>query len=106
MTVTHNDSPLAPRAFIPQPAIKCTTHFKRSYIELDDEMISVITDVEDDETGGYVSYQCVLPMHVHGSGYVQMHMISNGKAEKMVNFLISWNMRIGTFSLLPFGSKK
>lgn len=72
-------------------------------------MISVITDVEgklfyfliikikkqtniyiyiyfftDEETGGYVSYQCVLPMHVHGSGYVQMQMISNSKAEKLV----------------------
>lgn len=38
----------------------------------------------DEETGGYVSYQCVLPMHVHGSGYVQMQMISNSKAEKLV----------------------
>lgn len=105
--ITHNDSPLAPKAFIPYPSIKCTAHFKRSFIELDDEMVSVITDVEgtillllllnlqlinylfifdiqDDETGGYVSYQYVLPMHVHGSGYVQMQMISNSKAEKMV----------------------
>lgn len=38
----------------------------------------------DEETGGYVSYQCVLPMLVHGSGYVQMQMISNSKAEKLV----------------------
>ncbi|XP_063982430.1 uncharacterized protein LOC135165251 isoform X1 [Diachasmimorpha longicaudata] len=101
MTVMHNDSPLAPRAFIPQPTIKCTTHFKRSYIELDDEMISVITDVEDDETGGYVSYQCVLPMHVHGSGYVQMQMISNGKAERMALPHVSINQfsfDIETFS--------
>lgn len=39
----------------------------------------------DEETGGYVSYQCVLPMLVHGSGYVQMQMISNSKAEKLVS---------------------
>ena len=38
----------------------------------------------DEETGGYVSYQCVLPMNVHGSGYTQMQMISNSKAEKLV----------------------
>lgn len=38
----------------------------------------------DEETGGYVGYQCVLPMLVHGSGYVQMQMISNSKAEKLV----------------------
>lgn len=35
-----------------------------------------------------MSYQCVLPMHVHGSGYVQMQMISNSKAEKLV-FIVS-----------------
>ncbi|XP_019888706.1 uncharacterized protein LOC105283875 isoform X2 [Ooceraea biroi] len=79
-----NFSPLVPRNNLQYPSIKCTARFKRSYIELDDEMISVITDVEDEETGGYVSYQCVLPMLVHGSGYVQMQMISNSKAEKLI----------------------
>ncbi|KAL0118269.1 hypothetical protein PUN28_009133 [Cardiocondyla obscurior] len=79
-----NFSPLVPRNNLQYPLIKCTARFKRSYIELDDEMISVITDVEDEETGGYVSYQCVLPMLVHGSGYVQMQMISNSKAEKLI----------------------
>ncbi|EFN66267.1 DDB1- and CUL4-associated factor 15 [Camponotus floridanus] len=77
-------SPLVPKNNLQYPSIKCTARFKRSYIELDDEMISVITDVEDEETGGYVSYQCVLPMLVHGSGYVQMQMISNSKAEKLI----------------------
>ncbi|XP_034942628.1 uncharacterized protein [Chelonus insularis] len=89
--VPHNVSPLAPKSFIPHPMIKCTAHFKRSYIELDDEMISVITDVEDDETGGYVSYQCVLPVNVHGSGYVQMQMISNSKAAKLMLPYVSIN---------------
>ncbi|XP_012288698.1 uncharacterized protein LOC105704225 [Orussus abietinus] len=79
-----NASPLVPKVSLQYPTIKCTAHFKRSYIEMDDEMVSVITDVEDDETGGYVSYQCVLPIHVHGSGYAQMQMISNSKAEKMM----------------------
>jgi hypothetical protein len=49
--------------------------------------ISIIINIilnADEETGGYVSYQCVLPMLVHGSGYVQMQMISNSKAEKLV----------------------
>lgn len=103
-----NVSPLVPKVTFQYPTIKCTAHFKRSYIELDDEMVSVITDVEgelpacyrrkhfnnvislniaDDETGGYVSYQCVLPMNVHGSGYTQMQMINNSKAEKMVTHL-------------------
>lgn len=41
-----NFSPLVPRNNLQYPLIKCTACFKRSYIELDDEMISVITDVE------------------------------------------------------------
>ncbi|KAK0166770.1 hypothetical protein PV327_004257 [Microctonus hyperodae] len=101
MVKPDNISPLAPKTFIPHPIIKCTAHYKRSYIELDDEMVSVITDVEDDETGGYVSYQCVLPMNVHGSGYVQMQMISNSKAEKMMLPYVSINQfsfDIETFS--------
>ncbi|XP_006619371.1 uncharacterized protein LOC102678039 isoform X2 [Apis dorsata] len=96
-----NSSPLVPKINLQFPSIKCTAHFKRSYIELDDEMISVITDVEDEETGGYVSYQCVLPMHVHGSGYVQMQMISNSKAEKLIVPCVSINQLsfdIETFS--------
>ncbi|XP_015433484.1 PREDICTED: uncharacterized protein LOC107189462 [Dufourea novaeangliae] len=96
-----NSSPLVPKINLQYPTIKCTAHFKRSYIELDDEMISVITDVEDEETGGYVSYQCVLPMHVHGSGYVQMQMISNSKAEKLIVPCVSINQLsfdIETFS--------
>ncbi|XP_053989289.1 uncharacterized protein LOC128881898 [Hylaeus volcanicus] len=86
-----NGSPLVPKIDLQYPVIKCTKHFKRSYVELDDEIISVITDVEDEETGGYVSYQCVLPMLVHGSGYVQMQMISNSKAEKLIVPSVSIN---------------
>lgn len=50
----------------------------------------------DEETGGYVSYQCVLPMLVHGSGYVQMQMISNSKAEKLV---LKYNIYIKLFNI-------
>ena len=39
-------SSFVPKGIAQNPLIKCTTRFKRSYIELDDEMISVITDVE------------------------------------------------------------
>lgn len=46
----------------------------------------------DEETGGYVSYQCVLPMLVHGSGYVQMQMISNSKAEKLVFYSFTFKL--------------
>lgn len=42
-----SSSPLVPKVqFLQYPSIKCTAHYKRSYIELDDEMISVITEVE------------------------------------------------------------
>lgn len=41
-----NFSPLVLKNNLQYPLIKCTACFKRSYIELDDEMISVITDVE------------------------------------------------------------
>ncbi|XP_058790692.1 uncharacterized protein LOC131663927 isoform X2 [Phymastichus coffea] len=79
----NNVTPVVPKANLQYPIIKCTSHFKRSYIDLDDERTSVITDVEDEETGCYASYQCVLPMQVHGADYAQMGMISNAKAEKL-----------------------
>ncbi|XP_057341598.1 uncharacterized protein LOC130678429 isoform X2 [Microplitis mediator] len=99
---SSQDDPVSTSNFVfPYPIIKCTNHFKRSYIESDDEMISVITEVEDDETGENVSYQCVLPIDVHGSGYVRMQMISNNKAEKLMLPYVSINQfsfDIETFS--------
>ncbi|XP_014296629.1 uncharacterized protein LOC103576039 isoform X2 [Microplitis demolitor] len=99
---SSRDDPLLTSNFVfPYPIIKCTNHFKRIYIESDDEIKSVITDVEDDETGENVSYQCVLPMDVHGSGYVRMQMISNNKAEKLMLPYVSINQfsfDIETFS--------
>lgn len=63
--------------------IYCTAKFTRRYVEVDDEMISVITDVEDDDLGISTGYHSALPLEVHGSGYTQMQMISNTKAEKL-----------------------
>ena len=63
--------------------IFCTAKFSRCYVELDDELISVITDVEDDDLGTSTGYHSALPLEVHGSGYQQMQMISNTKAEKL-----------------------
>lgn len=40
----------------------------------------------DDELGTATGYHNALPLEVHGSGYTQMHMISNSKAEKLVSF--------------------
>ena len=63
--------------------IYCTAKFSRCYVEVDDELISVITDVEDDDLGTSTGYHSALPLEVHGSGYTQMQMISNAKAEKL-----------------------
>jgi len=63
--------------------VYCTAKFTRRYVEVDDEMISVITDVEDDDLGISTGYHSALPLEVHGSGYTQMQMISNSKAEKL-----------------------
>lgn len=46
-----NVSPLVPKATLQYPIIKCTSHFKRSYIDMDDERTSVITDVEGNLLG-------------------------------------------------------
>ena len=43
----------------------------------------MITDVEDDDLGMTTGYHSALPLEVHGSGYTQLAMISNAKAEKL-----------------------
>lgn len=40
--------------------------------------------VPDDELSTATGYHNALPLEVHGSGYTQMQMISNTKAEKLV----------------------
>nr|CAD7430815.1 unnamed protein product [Timema monikensis] len=63
---------------------KCTVEFKRRFIEVDDELVSVITDIEDDDLSEITGYHSALPLEVHGAGYMQLQMISNSKAEKLV----------------------
>jgi len=74
-------SAISPRAA--NPEFYCKAKFTRRYIEVDDELISVITDVEDDDLGATTGFHSALPLEVHGSGYTQMQMISNSKAEKL-----------------------
>lgn len=62
----------------------CTVQFERRFIEVDDELVSVITDIEDDDESGGTGFHSALPLEVHGTGYVQMQMISNTKAEKLM----------------------
>ncbi len=58
--------------------------FTRKFIELDEEAISVMTEVEDDDLGAsMIGYHPALPLEVHGTAYQPMAMISNGKAEKL-----------------------
>lgn len=88
---------------------KYLVKLQRRYFEVDDEMISVITDVEgtiwniflyehdsndvscyfsDDDMSGLTGYHSALPLEVHGSGYAQMQMVSNSKAERLVSVYI------------------
>ncbi|BET02244.1 DDB1 and CUL4 associated factor 15 [Nesidiocoris tenuis] len=69
------------RGFGHQPVLKCTTKFTRRYIEVDQEITSTITDIEDDVSGS--AFHCVLPITAHGSSYSQMEMIANAKATKL-----------------------
>ena len=56
-TTGHPSTCLSPRISQPMSprggnvAIFCTAKFSRCYVEVDDELISVITDVEDDDLG-------------------------------------------------------
>mgnify|MGYP002715716655 CR=1 FL=1 len=57
--------------------------FKRRFVEVDDELVSVITDIEDDDMSTLTGYHTALNVEVHGAGYSQLQMISNSKAEKL-----------------------
>lgn len=73
----------SPRGPATQQEIFCRAKFVRRFVEVDDELISVITDVEDDDLGTTTGYHNALPLEVHGSGYTQMAMVSNSKAERL-----------------------
>lgn len=57
--------------------------FERRFVEVDDELVSVITDIEDDDMSAVTGYHTALNVEVHGAGYSQLQMISNSKAEKL-----------------------
>ena len=44
--------------------VRCRAKFTRRYIEVDDELISVITDVEEDELTASTGYHTALPLEV------------------------------------------
>lgn len=77
-----NDIPSHPHA---KPTISfninCVAKVLRSYIQKEDDNMSVITDIEDELCQGY-PFPVALPLEVHGAGYQQLQMISNSKAEK------------------------
>ena len=52
--------------------------FTRTFVELDEEAISVMTEIEDDDNTP-TGYHSALPLEVHGSAYQPMAMISNAK---------------------------
>ena len=70
-------------------AEKFHAKFTRRFIELDDELVSVMSGIEFDDDGVDVGYQAgggyhsALPLEVHGAGYQALTMISNLKAEKL-----------------------
>jgi len=69
----------------PPPPPRFHAKFTRRFIELDDEAVTVITDIEDEDQHNHATmattgFHTVLPLSVHGSGYQSMAMISNAKA--------------------------
>ena len=54
-------------------------------IEMFWKLLNIVLTSTDDELSSATGYHNALPLEVHGSGYSQMHMISNTKAEKLVS---------------------
>jgi len=79
-----------------QPEFQCKVKFTRRFIEVDDELISVITDVEENEERTILAlpgFLFALPMEVHGAGYTQMQMVSNTVAERLTHNCIRVEQR-------------
>ena len=66
----------------PSPAA-CCVHLSRRYVEVDDELVSVATDIEEDDLSRSTGYHYALPLEVHGAGYAQMQMVSGSRADKL-----------------------
>jgi len=68
----------------PATPIRFNSKFTRTFVELDEEAISVMTEIEDDDNTP-TGYHSALPLEVHGGAYQPMAVISNAKAEKLGN---------------------
>ncbi|XP_050422146.1 uncharacterized protein LOC126834337 isoform X2 [Adelges cooleyi] len=62
------------------PLQGCSAKLERQYIEVDEEVISVNTDM--DEEDGLTGSLCALPLSVHGSGSAQMQIVNTIKINK------------------------
>ena len=67
---------VSPRGPAAAQEIFCRAKFVRRFIEVDDELISIITDVEEDDLGTTTGFHNALPLEVHGAGYTEMAMVS------------------------------
>lgn len=68
----------------PREQVRFHAKFTRRFVEMDEEAVSVMTDVEDDDLGATTTgYHSALPLEVHGAAYQPMAMISNAKAEQL-----------------------
>lgn len=66
----------------PAATRSCCVQVSRVYAELDDEGVSVITDVEEDELSVSTGYHHALPIQVNGTAYSQLQMVSRAKADR------------------------
>ncbi|KAF0312973.1 DDB1- and CUL4-associated factor 15 [Amphibalanus amphitrite] len=66
----------------PSPAA-CCVHVSRRFVEVDDELVSVATDIEEDDLSHSTGYHYALPLEVHGAGYAQMQAVSASRADKL-----------------------
>ena len=62
----------------PAPPVRFNAKFTRTFVELDEEAISVMTEIEDDDHT-LTGFHSALPLEVHGTAYQPMAMISNTK---------------------------
>ncbi|XKL62715.1 hypothetical protein PGB90_002548 [Kerria lacca] len=55
-----------------------SARFEKRFIEMDEEILSTVTDIDDEDGCNYA-----LPLSVHGTGYTQMQVVANNKVDKL-----------------------
>ncbi|CAG0902680.1 unnamed protein product [Darwinula stevensoni] len=81
-TCTSTDSSYLssqPQIDLSQGSLSWVADLTRFFVEVDHELISVITDIEDDDLSDMTGYHMALPVELHGSCYNQLQMISRSK---------------------------